>query len=475
MNYWTHIFFWAIVTVLASGVAFAQEPFSLLSVEDKPTLSIKGFVEIDTTTSTYPHQETADIFKKDELKANTTIKYGKESFYVYTDINAYLLPNLINKNINPAYRYSEETDILRNGTITSSNTEINFRECYINYEIGSVRLRAGNQIFAWGTADAFNPTSYFNTYDLREFLFKDEDTELKMGVPAVSMLMTLGNDTLELVITPLHIPLRMPQAGSFWQLTVKEGPFPVTIAQPEVLPFEIANAGVGARYYHNIAGFDVHLSAYHGPDTIPYLLPVKTILQPNEPVSILVEPRYAIVNMAGTALSKAYKDFVFQVEAVYSPDKTGVVDVDLQNLNAAQLQTLLPYKTRKSHFVTYSAGFNYFIPIRDYFKEHEGQCVFTFEWSQSHFFDNKLMKPMLSDIVVLRLQDSFFNDKLDVKISSFVEKQTSSYMIMPRVSYRFDSGLTFDVTYVYLHMTADSYFAGYNNNDCVTGRVSYEF
>ncbi|MEW6526680.1 MAG: DUF1302 family protein [Spirochaetota bacterium] len=475
MRYTPYIFFWAIVTVIVSRVAFAQEPFSLLSVEDKPTASIKGFVEIDTTTSTYPHQETADIFKKDELKANTTIKYGKESFYVYTDIHAYLLPNLINKNINPAYRYASQTDILRNGTVTSSNAEINFRECYINYEIGSVRLRAGNQIFAWGTADAFNPTSYFNTYDLREFLFKDEDTELKMGVPALSMLITLGNDTLELVVTPLHVPLRMPQADTFWQLNVKEGPFPVTIAQPQTLPFEIANAGVGARYYHNVAGFDVHLSAYHGPDTQPYLLPVQTILKPNEPVSILVEPHYAIVNMVGTALSKAYKDFVFQVEAVYSPDKTGVVDVDLQNLSAAQLATLLPYKTRKSHFVTYSAGFNYFIPIRDYFKEHEGQCVFTFEWSQSHFFNEELMKPMLSDIVVLRLQDSFLNNKLTVKISSFIETQTKSYMIMPHVSYRFDSGINFDVTYIYLNMTKDSYFAGYNNNDCVTGRISYEF
>ena len=473
MNKSINILFWAIVTVIMSRVAFAQEAFSLLTVEDKPTLSMKGFVEIDTTTSTYPHQETRDIFKKDELKINATIKYGKDTLYVYTDTNAYMLPNLINKNINPDYTYTSKSQILQNGTITSGNAEINFRECYVNWEIGSVRLRAGNQIIAWGTADAFNPTSYFNAYDLREFLFKDEDSELKMAVPALSMLLTLGNHTLELVVTPLHVPLRMPATGSFWQLNVKEGPFPVTIAQPQALPFDIGNAGVGARYYHNITGFDVHLSAYHGPDTQPYLLPVKTILEPNAPVSILVEPRYAIVDMAGTAISKAYKDFVFQLEAVYSPNKTGVVNV--KDFSAVPLQTLLPYSTRKSHFVTYSAGFNYFIPIREYFKEHEGQCVFTFEWSQSHFFDSELMKPMLSDIVVLRLQDSFFNDKLDVKVSSFIEKQTGSYMAMPSMSYRFDSGLRFEVTYIYLHMTRDSYFAGYNDNDCVTGRVSYEF
>lgn len=475
MSYRSHIIFWAIVTVVTGRLSFAQEPFSLLAVEDKPTLSIKGLVEIDTITSTYHHQKISDIFKKDELKARTTIKYGKDTFYFYTDSNAYLLPNLINENINPQYTYSSKNEILRNGTLTSPNAEINFRECYIHYEIGSVRLRAGNQIFAWGTADAFNPTSYFNPYDLREFLFKDEDTEMRMGVPALSMLLTLGNDTLELVVTPLHVPLRMPPQGSFWQLNVKEGPFPVTIAQPAALEPTIAHAGVGARYYHNLAGFDVHLSAYHGPDTQPNLLPVKTILEPNKPVSILVQPEYAIVNMAGTAISKAYKDFVFQVEAVYSPDKTGVVDVDLNTLSAAQLSTLLPYTTRKSHFVTYSAGFNYFIPIRDYFKEHEGQCVFTFEWSQSHFFDTTLMKPMLSDIVVLRLQDSFFNDKLDVKISSFIETKTNSYMLMPHVSYRFDSGLRCELSYIYLHMTGDSYFALYNDNDCITGRVSYEF
>ncbi len=474
MNIRAHIFFVAIVTVIASRLSFAQNTFSLLSVEDTPALSIKGFVEIDTTTSTYPHQEIDTIFKKDELRVNTIIKYGKDSLYFYADTNAYILPHLIHQNINPEYTYASETEILPNGTITTRNAEINFRECYLNWEIGSVRIKAGNQIFAWGTADAFNPTSYFNPYDLREFLFKDEDTEMKMGIPALSMLITLGNDTLELVVTPLHVPLRMPQKDSFWQLKVKEGPFPVTIAAPEPLTPDIANAGVGARYYHNIAGFDVHMSAYHGPDTTPHLVPVKTILEPNKPVSILVEPRFAIVDMAGTAISKAYKDFVFQLEAAYSPNKTGVVDVDLNTVNAGQLSTLLPYATRQSHFVTYSAGFNYFIPIRDYFKEHEGQCVFTFEWSQSHFFDNTLMKPMLSDIVVLRLQDSFFNDRLDVHISSFIETHTTSFMVMPRVSYRFGS-IRFDVMYIYLHMTADSYFAGYNNNDCVTGRVSYEF
>ncbi|MCX8124386.1 MAG: hypothetical protein N3F66_09500 [Spirochaetes bacterium] len=468
-------FLWAIVTVIASGVAFAQDTFSLLSVDDKPSFNIKGLLEIDTTTSTYPHQETGDIFKKDELKVNTTIKYGKDSFYVYVDSNMYVLPNLINENINPGYAYTSENEILRNGTLTSSNAEINFRECFINYEIGSLRLRAGNQIFSWGTADAFNPTAYYNPYDLREFLFKDEDTEMKMGVPALSMLITLGNDTLELVFTPLHVPLRMPPQGSFWQLNVHEGPFPVTIAKPMALTPTITNAGIGARYYHNIAGFDVHVSAYHGPDTQPYLVPVRTILEPNKPVSIVVQPKYAIVNMVGSAISKSYKDFVFQVEAVYAPDKTGVVDVDLKSINAAQLQTLLPYKTGKSHFVTYSAGFNYFIPIRDYFKEHEGQCVFTFEWSQSHFFDTTLMKPMLSDIVVLRLQDSFLNDKLDIKVSSFIETQTSSYMIIPNVMYRWDSGIFFDVSYIYLHMTDDSYFALYTNNDCITGRIGYEF
>jgi len=173
MNKSINILFWAIVTVIMSRVAFAQEAFSLLTVEDKPTLSMKGFVEIDTTTSTYPHQETRDIFKKDELKINATIKYGKDTLYVYTDTNAYMLPNLINKNINPDYTYTSKSQILQNGTITSGNAEINFRECYVNWEIGSVRLRAGNQIIAWGTADAFNPTSYFNAYDLREFLFKD--------------------------------------------------------------------------------------------------------------------------------------------------------------------------------------------------------------------------------------------------------------------------------------------------------------
>lgn len=475
MNKRLYILFWAIVTITTSKVAFGQEAFSLLTVDDKPALSIKGFVEIDTTTSTYPHQEIRNIFKKDEMKINTTIKYGKDTLYAYADTNAYLLPNLINKNMNPDYTYASKSEIWRNGTITSTNAEINFRECFINWEIGSVRLRAGNQIIAWGTADVFNPTSYFNPYDLREFLFKDQDTELTMGIPAISGLYTAGNNSVEAVVTPVQVPSRLPVSGTFWELAVKEGPFPVIIDDTQTLSFDYSNIGIGLKYYHSIVGYDVHISGYHGPDKEPYMLPIKTVIEPNKPVSILVQPQYAIVDMIGLALSKSFDKFVIQLEGAYSPNKTGVVDTNLKALTPQSLLSLLPYQTKQSHFVSYSVGFNYFLPIRDYFKDHEGECVFTLEWNNSHYFNHTLMKPMLSDIIVFQLRDSYINNKLKASINGILERQTHSFTVMPKVSYRFDSGLYCELQYIYIRMDMNSYFACYDANDSVQGRIRYEF
>ncbi|MEZ4565798.1 MAG: DUF1302 family protein [Desulfobacterales bacterium] len=62
-----------------------------------------------------------------------------------------------------------------------------FRELYYNWSREKFRVRMGNQVIAWGTADFLNSTSYFNPSDLRELLFKDED-QVALPVPAVSGL-----------------------------------------------------------------------------------------------------------------------------------------------------------------------------------------------------------------------------------------------------------------------------------------------
>ncbi len=435
--------------------------------EEKASLNIKFYTEYRGLISTYTDQDLADIYKKHELKTNINFKYGLAGFYIQGDSNIFILPGFISEDLSREYKYSNAFSVKRNGTATSEYAEIDFRELYVNYDKGIWRLRAGNQIHHWGTADAIKPTSYFNPFDLRELLFKDEDTELTMGVPSISAQAFIGSDSLEIVIVPIHTPSRVPVTGTYWGMNHREGPFPLVIDEEKGIAPGIEGAGAGIKYYRNIKNFDTHISLFRGPDKEPIFRPVKTVSEPDEPVSILAEPQFNTVTMAGIALSNTYKRFIFQFEGVYSPDKTGVVDTEI---DASQIDTLLPFETEKSHYFAYSAGFNYFLPFSP---SKEG--MLTAEWSRSHLLNDKLMEPFLSDVITIRINDKFFQGKLKTSLTALLIRSVSLYAVTPAIEYRYNDFISCELTYAYITGKKGNYYSGYRDNDFIEWRVRYEY
>lgn len=435
--------------------------------DEKSSFSIKFYTEYRGLISTYTEQDLSDIYKKHELKTNINLKYGLPHFYIQGDSNIFILPGFISEDLSREYKYSSDFSFKRNGTVTSEYAEIDFREFYVNYEKDIWRFRAGNQVHHWGTADAIKPTSYFNPFDLRELLFKNEDTELTMGVPSISVLAFIGSDSLELVIVPLHTPSRVPLTETFWGLNHREGPFPVIIDEEKGIRPGIDGAGAGIKYYRNIKNFDTHLSLYRGPDKEPLFCPVKTISEPDEPVSILVEPQFNTVTMAGIALSNTWERFIFQFEGVYSPDKRGVVDTEI---DSAEIETLLPFNTEKSHYFAYSAGFNYFLPFSP---SKEG--MLTAEWSRSHLLNDKLMKPFLSDVITIRINEKFMQGKLETSLTAMLNRSASLYVITPLVKYRFTDSVLSEIRYAHLAGDKGGYYSGYRDKDFFEWRVRYEY
>lgn len=435
--------------------------------EEKSSFNIKFYTEYRGLISTYTNQDLGDIYKKHELKTNVNFKYGLPHFYIYGDSNIFLLPGFISEDMSREYKYSNEFSFKRNGTVTSEYAEIDFRELYVNYDKGIWRFRAGNQVHHWGTADAIKPTSYFNPFDLRELLFKDEDRELTMGVPSISALAFIGSDSLEIVIVPLHTPSRVPVTGTYWELNHREGPFPVIIDEERGIDPGLEGAGAGIKYYRNIKNFDTHVSLFRGPDKEPIFCPVKTVSEPDEPVSIMVEPQFNTVTMAGLAICNTYERFIFQFEGVYSPDKRGVVDTEI---DSAKIDSLLPFETEKSHYLAYSAGFNYFLPFS---ASKEG--MFTAEWSRSHLLNDKLMKPFLSDIITIRINEKFFQGKLETSLTAIINRSVSLYIVSPVVKYRYNDFLSCEVRYAYITGEEGNYYSGYRDNDFIEWRVRYEY
>ncbi len=484
----TFLAFFFFLYLLSPGIFHADAVKSLHAAEDSADLSeadtetdgdygstcaefsFRGFIEFQTFFNTGNDLDFKDATKKNEIRNRLEIKYGTEDFFIFTVSDLYMSQTYLNDNVRDDYVYAKERGIARNLRISSRGSELCFNELYLNYRAENFRLRIGNQIYGWGTADAFNPTSYFNPYDLRELIFRDDDEE-KAGVPSISGMFFMGECTLETVFVPVHIPTIMAPDGNFWSLNMDVLSVPVVFDDPQQLDADIGNCGYGARLSTVSGGLDISVSGYHGPDRDPVFLPYGiTGVLPD--LAILVKPETYVVSMFGLDLSATLGDFVVQFEAVYSPDKAGIVEPET---------FILPFEVDRSPCISYATGFNYFIPLNRILAGHAGESVFTFEWFQSRYLDNDLYDPFLSDIITCKFEDSYFDGHITTEIRGLFDTRHGGKIFWPEIGYDFQNGLSFALSYAGIWGTEGSTFENtslfhfFKDNDIVMGTVRYEY
>ncbi len=431
--------------------------------------SLEGMAVLSHLVNTYREQDPSDANKKVEVRNRLKLKYGTDRLHVYAVPNAYFMTTFISEEIGRDYVYSEKTEVGRNLRLSTKASELTFNELYLHYSTDAFRLRLGNQIFAWGTADAFNPTSYFNPFDAREFIFKEDD-ELNQGVPAASGMFYIGNWVLEVVYVPVHVPMALPENDNFWFLRLTGMPLEAMVDDRGGMEMNGRNMAYGARFSGSVKGVDMSVSGYHGPDKEPVLVPSSVMFPPNEPVAIAVRPEYYIVNKMGFDASTSIDKFVVQCEMAYSPDKRGLEELpdDITGVS-------FPLPVKKSHYFSYSTGFNYFIPLNRVFEGHEGDTVFTFEWTQSLFFDRDLEEPMLSKLISTRIEDTYLDSHLKIKLTVIYETREWGYIFWPRVEWDFQNGLSVELAYANISGSEDSFMYYYRDNDIFMWKIRYSY
>ena len=434
------------------------------------------FIESDHTVAADADLDAGDANLKNEIRCRFESRYGTDEMYLFAVPNLYMLATFLDSGMEDDVPYTTDDKVYRNLRFSTETAELTLNELYASRLWGSARIRIGNQIYGWGTADSFNPTSYFNPFDLRELLFKDDD-EIKVGVPSVSGLFFLDGFTLEAVWVPVHVPGILPSSGSFWAAKSVEGKYPLFFDEPDPLSVSPDHMGFGVRCASTFAGMDFSVSGYHGPDKEPVILPERTVLQANQPVGVLLVEDYSVVNMVGFDFSMNLDAFVVQVEAVYSPDKSGFIRQvrdDVQNIE-------FPFDTERSDYFSYSAGFNYFIPLGKLIEGHEGETVFTVEFAQSEYLDDDINPSFFTDLLSLRFQDSFFSGRLNTSVTAVIETGHGDSIFWPEVKWDFQNGLTLSLAYAVISGDNDgdwhdvSVFSYFDDNDVVMWRVRYEW
>jgi hypothetical protein len=311
---------------------------------------------------------------------------------------------------------------------------------------------------------------------MRETFFKD-DNEFKQGVPSLSGMIFLEGFSLEMVAVPVHIPERMPEKGSYWYINLDNYQIPILFDKPEHLAPNAINQAFGTRLTTTLFSTDMSFSLYHGPDSSLLFLPDSTRIEQGQPVSVLVKPKAYVVNKIGMDFSRAIGKIVLQFEGAYTLDKRGTVEQHITN----PAQVVFPYDVKKSGHMAFSAGFNYFIPLNAILKDHEGDTVLTMEWFQSEYVDKTLSSPLLTDLVIARIEDSYFGNRLAISLAGILYTKKHGYVVWPKVGYNFQNGFSTDLSYVHINgksdsvNTTESLFYYLRNNDTLIWKLKYDF
>ncbi len=147
-------------------------------------------------------------------------------------------------------------------------------ESYANIYFGSIDLRIGKQIIAWGRADALNPTDNLTPKDFTLLSAKDED-ERRIGSSGVKINYYQGSYTLSLIWLPIFNPSTIP-------LTPPPPGFRLTEEKRDNGTW--TDQGFAAKLDQTGGAVDWSVSYYYGLDVMPSvrsLSPTETLLVHN--------------------------------------------------------------------------------------------------------------------------------------------------------------------------------------------------
>ncbi len=197
---------------------------------------------------------------------------------------------------------------------------------YATVYLGALDLSVGNQVVAWGSADAVNPVDVVNPRDMANPLA--DPTDQRLPTPLVRATWhAQGGVTVDLVLVPVFVPSTLP--GARWQVASTTPPtLPPGVTIVGVLPpqeatpaFELGNMQFGGRATLDLelgGGADVSVVAYRGfrhlPTASVELVPTA------DPGMFQIQPALAYdrITVLGADFSAVFGNYVVRGESAYT-------------------------------------------------------------------------------------------------------------------------------------------------------------
>jgi hypothetical protein len=365
----------------------------------KPTMVIQGITRSEVAHHIYSPSEFTKIMNQLTLTArgefSSALRYrisGRTHYDAAYDIGHY---------------YSDSAT-------SDQRAELELRDTYLDYSLGSWDLRVGKQQVVWGEAVGVFVADVVNAKDLREFILPDFDS-IRIPEWGTNLEYTKNNFHSEFIVLPGIEFNKLGVVGSEFAYGL---PLPASTAftyhDAKAPKDGFENSKIGARLNYLWEGFDAGAFYLHSWTQSPVLY------RAINSGSYDFDPQYKRLDTFGVTVSKEIKDIVFKGDFVYIPDDYFLVSNPVDQDGIVQ-----------SDHLVYLLSLDYM-----FLNKLDVNAQFIQDAIVSHN-DSMISKDKFNNAFSVRISRDFVNRKLQTELLMIYGVNAPDFLYQPKIKYSF--------------------------------------
>ncbi|MEK6683647.1 MAG: hypothetical protein AABY46_03210, partial [Nitrospirota bacterium] len=327
---------------------------------------------------------------------------------------------------------------------------LDIKEMALEFNFASVDLSVGKQVYAWGSADTYNPSDNINPYDYLDVIDRE-----KIPVYSANLKATAGPVTVDVILIPFFTPSRDPLATNRWtpapapatETTSSVGnilPSGSTVEGRRIPGRDLGNMQYAVRMKTTMAGWDISASYFNGFEYVPVVKRERNVSG-----SETLVPVYRHMQVPGLGFSTTFDKFVFNGDFALKFEDRDVMDSRFQG----------------------SIGLNYtWEDLRVKWLEH---IMFIVEHNREQFLSSKNPGFIADGNFINGFRNALsgrvqfkFNEETQCSVGGTIDfMKEANYYVQVKLNHKFTDDLHVETGFDNFAGTRDSFWGKWRDND----------
>ena len=397
-------------------------------------ISVANQIVHETSVTQKENFDEVDIVKSESLlKSDISGEVGQVGF-----------------KIDARFRYDLEDQI------DSRQSEIQFRDAFIDFENQGTYWRLGKQTIVWGASDGLRLLDVINPLNYREFILDDFDNSRISLTSASADIPISDGSSLTIIVIPELKFNQYAKTGTQFELS---HPLPELSQMPTSLQINSAkepqqslhNSELALRYATFASGWDITLNYFYHYHDDPVVF-----IDVDGGGAVSVNPEYKRNTLVGGTANNAFGDFVLRTEFVLNNSRYYSTD----NPNQRFID--------KAQELQYVIGLDY-SGISD--------TLISGQWFRRQLlsYEKDIAEDAIENTLTLLLRRYYANQTITLEALTLHSLDNSDGLIRPKIKYEFNTFVQFELGADIFYGNQSGFFGQFAAKDQVTVGVSVGF